>query len=343
MSTVDRPLRIGVLSFAHPHIEAYAHALRAHDVEVFGTDVGSFDAGTVRGRELAERMGVEYLDDVDAVLDRRPDAVIVTAENAQHAELALRAIEAGAHVLCEKPLTTSIDSAVGLVAAAEEAGVRLMTAYPVRFAPSFRALVQTARRGDLGEIVAITGTNNGRIPLGDRSWFTDADRAGGGALVDHVVHCADLIDELLGEPAADVFATANRVLHADRGVQVETGGVVSISYPSGVIATIDCSWSQPDNADTWGGLTLEVHGTEGSMRIDPFADHVGGFDADGGVWSPFGVDLDQLLIDEFLAAVRESRDPRPDGRVGVRTLAIVDAAQRSLAVQAPVALNPAAV
>ena len=338
MTGTDQPLRIGILSFAHPHVAGYARALRAHDAQVFGTDTGHYDPGTVRGRDLAAQIEVEYLDDVDAVLARHPDAVVVTAENAAHADLARRAIDSGAAVLCEKPLTTDIGSAVQLVAAAEAAGVLLMTAYPVRFAPSFRRLVASVRGGELGEIVAISGSNNGKIPLAERSWFTDRDRAGGGALIDHVVHCADLIDELLGEQAQDVFASVNRVLHADRGVTVETGGVVSISYPSGVIATIDCSWSQPDTAATWGGLTLEVHGTAGSIRIDPFADHLGGFDADGAVWAPYGVDLDQLLIDEFIAAIRAGRRPMPDGHAGLRSLAIVDAAQRSLNEGRPVSL-----
>lgn len=337
-----RPLRVGILSFAHPHVESYASALRTRGVEVIGTDFGVFDDGTARGRDLAERMGVEYVEDVQGVLDRGPDAVIVAAENADHAGLVHRAIEAGLPVLCEKPLTVDVRSGVGLVAAAERAGSHLMTAYPVRFAPSFRALVAAVRGGALGEIVSISGTNNGQMPS-DRGWFTDPDRAGGGALVDHVVHCADLIDELLREPALEVYATANRVLHADKRVAVETGGVVSVAYPSGAIAIIDCSWSQPDSAATWGGLTLEVHGTLGSMRIDPFADHVGGCDDAGEVWASFGADLDQLLIDEFLAAVQAPDAVRLDGGAGLRTLAIVDAAQRSLAAGRPVPLDSAAI
>ncbi|MFB6610050.1 Gfo/Idh/MocA family protein [Agromyces sp. NPDC056379] len=329
MSRTTEPLRIGILSFAHPHVEAYARALVARGIEVVGTDLPPYDAGTQRGAELAARLGIEYLDDVDAVLARAPHGVIVTAENVRHRELVLAAIGAGAHVLCEKPIATEVGDALAMVDAAEAAGVSLMTAYPVRFAPSFRELVARVRAGQLGELVAVSGTNNGKIPL-DRSWFTSGAAAGGGALVDHVVHCADLLDELLGEPAQEVYATANRILHADRGVEVETGGVVSIAYPSGVIATIDCSWSQPDTASTWGGLTLEVHGTRGSMRIDPFAAHVSGYGEGGATWDAFGTDLDQLMVDEFLGAIRESRAPRPDGSVGVRTLAIVDAAQRSV-------------
>ncbi|WP_022889703.1 Gfo/Idh/MocA family protein [Agromyces italicus] len=329
MNRTTEPLRIGILSFAHPHVEAYARSLLARGVEVFGTDLTPYDAGTQRGAELAERLGIEYLDDVDAVLARAPHGVIVTAENARHRELALAAFAAGAHVLCEKPIATEPADALAMVEAADAAGVTLMTAYPVRFAPSFRELVARVRAGQFGEILAVSGTNNGKIPL-DRSWFTNEAAAGGGALVDHVVHCADLLDELLGETAQEVYATANRILHADRGVEVETGGVVSIAYPSGVIATIDCSWSQPDSAATWGGLTLEVHGTRGSMRIDPFAAHISGYGTGGATWDAFGSDLDELMIDEFLGAVGDSRAPVPDGSVGVRTLAVVDAAKRSV-------------
>ncbi|SIN92832.1 Gfo/Idh/MocA family protein [Agromyces cerinus] len=335
MSRTTEPLRIGILSFAHPHVEAYARSLVERGIEVVGTDLPPYDAGTQRGAALAERLGIEYLDDVDAVLARAPHGVIVTAENARHRELVLAAIAAGAHVLCEKPIATEVGDALAMVDAADAAGVSLMTAYPVRFAPSFRELVARVRAGQLGEIVAVSGTNNGKIPL-DRSWFTNAAAAGGGALVDHVVHCADLLDELLGEPAQEVYATTNRILHADRGVAVETGGVVSIAYPSGVIATIDCSWSQPDSAATWGGLTLEVHGTNGSMRIDPFAAHLSGYAEGGATWDAFGTDLDGLMIDEFLGAIRESRAPSPDGSVGVRTLAIVDAAKRSVRSGTPV-------
>jgi predicted dehydrogenase len=64
----------------------------------------------------------------------------------------------------------------------------------------------------------------------DRAWFTDPDLAGGGALVDHVVHCAELIDDLLGLPAETVRAVSNRILHGAAGLRVETAGLVNITY-----------------------------------------------------------------------------------------------------------------
>jgi len=327
-----KQLRVGLVSFAHTHATSYARYLAsAPGVDLVATDVGEADPGTLRGAEFAQQMGLRYVPDVATLLAERPDAVVVAAENADHRDLVEQAVAAGAHVLCEKPLATTDADADAMVRAAREAGVLLMTAYPVRFSPEFAELVGRVRAGQLGQILSVHGTNNGKMPLAERSWFTDPARSGGGALVDHVVHLADLLDELIGEPAAQVHAVTNRLLRSDAGRDVETGAAVSVRYPSGVIAQIDSSWSQPESAPTWGGLTLEVHGTAGSMRIDPFAAHVAGFDAEGALWEPFGPDLDAAMIGEFLDAVRTGRQPQPDGETGARTLSIVTAAQRSAA------------
>jgi predicted dehydrogenase len=207
----------------------------------------------------------------------------------------------------------------------------------VRFSPTFQQTVRAIRAGEIGDVLAIRGTNNGKLPS-DRAWFVDPAESGGGALVDHVVHCAQLIDELLGTSPESVRAVGNRVFHADRDLRVETGGVVSLTYPGNVIASIDCSWSWPDSAPNWGGLTLDVVGTEGSIRIAPFIEHVGGYDSDGAVWHDYGPDLDRLMIAEFVDAVRNGRAAVPDGRSGLRTLAIVDAALRSADTAVPVRL-----
>ncbi len=143
-----------------------------------------------------------------------------------------------------------------------------------------------------------------------------------------------------------MHAVANHVLHQDKGVSVETGGLVTITYENGLLATIDCSWSVPDNGPTWGGVTLQVTGTNGSVSIAPFQPHVGGTDASGEVFLPVGGDLDGMMLGEFLTAVRASGPatpgqppaevPQPDGAVGLRTLKIVDAARRSVASGQPV-------
>jgi 1,5-anhydro-D-fructose reductase (1,5-anhydro-D-mannitol-forming) len=345
-------MKVALASFAHPHATSYALALSATpDVELLSADPDGRTAPdpAPRGAELAAQLGMDYVDSYDELFGWQPDAVVVTSENANHRVLVEVAATAGAHVLCEKPLATRVTDAEAMVAACEAAGVILMTAYPVRFAPSYAQLGAAVESGRVGEVFAVLGTNNGQIPYAQRQWFTDPELAGGGALVDHTVHCADLIDGLTGgAEATRVYAAANRILHADKDVEVETGGMVTVTYDNGLLATIDCSWSQPDNAPTWGGLTLQVTGTQGSVEIAPFAPHVGGTDAGGEVFLPVGANLDELMVATFLDAVRVSGRPvpgaapavrpQPDGQVGVRTLRIVDAARRSAASGQPVDL-----
>jgi 1,5-anhydro-D-fructose reductase (1,5-anhydro-D-mannitol-forming) len=345
-------LKVAIASFAHTHAASYASLLASlPDVSVLAADpdgAAAPDAGP-RGASFASAMGVDYVDSYDELFGWGPAAVVVTSENALHRSLVERAAAVGAHVLCEKPLATEVSDGEAMLAACEAAGVILMTAYPVRFAPSYGRLKATVEAGRLGEVFAVLGTNNGKIPYAQRQWFTDAKLAGGGALVDHTVHCADLIDGLTGgAEAARVHAVANHVLHQDKGVAVETGGLVTITYRNGLLATIDCSWSVPDNAPTWGGVTLQVTGTNGSVEIAPFGTHVGGTDSAGEVYLGVGDNLDAKMLAEFLSAVRASGPavpgqppaviPQPDGAVGLRTLRIVDAARRSVATGQPIDL-----
>lgn len=324
-------VRIAVLSFAHTHAISYMGALqRMPGVELLASDPQGRHAPDLapRGAQLAEQLGVEYADTYEDAFAWEPDAVIVTAENAAHRDLVIHAAAAGAHVLCEKPLATSLADAAEMRDACLRAGVHLAAAYPVRFAPEFRDAIGRVRSGSLGRVLGVTGVNNGKLP-GDRAWFTDEALAGGGALVDHVVHCADLLDELLGERATSVRAVSNRILHAGSQPGVETGGLVSITYPSGVVATIDCSWSWPMSSATWGGLTLQIVAERGTVTVSPFARGVVGHDAAGEMWMSTGSDLDELLLAEFVAAVRDGRPPQPDAGVGIRTLEVVKAAQAS--------------
>lgn len=331
--TSPAPLRIAVLSFAHTHALSYVHALNEMPgVELIAADPDGAAApdDAPRGAELAAELGVAYVDTYDEAFAWGPDAVVIAAENSRHRALVERAAAAGVHVLCEKPLATTVEDAVAMQEACDRAGVILMVAYPVRFAPGVRDAIAELRTGRLGRILGVTGINNGKLPQ-DRAWFTDPALAGGGALVDHVVHCADLLDELLGERAQSVRAVSNRILHAQRDLDVETGGLVTIQYPGGVVATIDCSWSWPMSSATWGGLTLQVVAERGTVTVSPFAKGVAGHDAHGETWSPIGADLDALLLDEFIRALREGRQPQPDAGVGIRTVEIAKAAQASAA------------
>lgn len=338
---MSRPLRIAIASFAHVHAAGYASLLASMpDVELLCADPGGQEqvaAGASagpRGADLAEQLGVDYVDTYDELVAWGPDGVVVCSENARHGEVIDLAVAAGAHVLCEKPLALTRAEAQRCAQAAEAAGVVLMVAYPVRFASEFTDLAAALHRGELGQVVALSGTNNGKIPVAQRAWFADPALAGGGALVDHTVHVADLADALCGSEPVRVRAVANRVLHADLpGVAAETGGLVHVEYANGLHLSVDCSWSQPVDAPVWGGLTLDVLTTRTLARIAPFGHGLTGMTDRGarGLFLGFGEDLDARLVEAFKQAVRTGRAQAPDAGAGIRTATVVQAALVSAA------------
>lgn len=329
-------LKVAVLSFAHTHAVGYLTALAAMpDVEVRGADPDGVSTGDsvaeLRGRDLAAALGVDSADTYEELLAWGPDAVVVTSENARHRGLVEAAAAAGAHVLCEKPLATTWEDGIAMRDAVEAAGVVLMVAFPVRFASAFAKLRAAHASGALGQLFSVRGANTGMLPR-TRSWFTEPGLSGGGALADHVVHIADLLDGLTGSAPVSVTAVANRILHAGRA-RAETAGLVTITYENGLVAGIDCSWSTPDTSPVWGGLTLDVAGTGGTVSLDVFGPAAHGLAAETGlpIESRYGPDLDAAMLRTFLDAVRTGEQPQPDVHVGLRTLSIVLAAQESVA------------
>ena len=324
--TATRPTTVGVLSRAHVHADGYLSLLASMpDVEVLVTDPDGPDAADRRDRSLPA--GVSCLDSVSAVLAREPQAVVITSETARHRELIELVAPTGAAILCEKPLATTAEDARAIAGLVRRHEVPFMIAYPVRFMAVCRELIARTRAGQLGELVALRGTNNGRLPT-SRPWFVEPALSGGGALFDHVVHVADLADALTGARAATVSAVTNRILSSELSPSAETAGLVLITYDTGVVAAIDCSWSLPATAPSWGGLTLNVTGSLGEASVDAFRPRVRGLAAEDGraIELPYAAGGDAAMLREFLALARERSPRQPGLGVALRTLAIVLAA-----------------
>lgn len=339
-------MRIGIASFAHLHASSYARILTGTDgIELLIADPDRAPGEDWRQQawQRAQSAGAVPLAGYGELFAAGLDGLIVCTENAAHRDLVIRAAGAGIPVLCEKPLATTLADAREMVAACERHRVPLMMAYPVRFSPAVTELRRAVEGGTLGTLRACVGRNNGRLPLGGPSWFTDPARAGGGALMDHVVHVADILLMLLDSPPVQVYAQANRIFHAG-SVSVETGGILAVTFGSGVVATIDFSWSRPGSYPVWGGLTLELAGDRGTLAADAFGPMLTGFceDTGGPVWLSLAGDLDRLMLAEFLAAIREGRTPVPDGRAGLATLQIVLAGYESARTGQPVPAGPPA-
>ncbi|WP_432139633.1 MULTISPECIES: Gfo/Idh/MocA family protein [unclassified Streptomyces] len=341
-------MKVAVLSFAHVHAATYVRLLHERpDIELVTADPDADPADPTRGQALADELGVSYRSSYEAALAEQPRAVIITSENTRHRHLVEQAAAAGAHILCEKPLATTEPDALAMIEACESARVSLMTAYPVRFHPAFTSLRRNLADGSLGRLLSVHGVNNSSPPALERSWFTDPALSGGGAVMDHTVHVADLLDVLLdGEQPDHVHAVANTHLSPasdEPAGGVETAGLITLTYPRGLVATIDCSWSHPATHPTWGGLTLTCVTEAALAEFDAFPPLLTGYDALHATprWEPAATDLNAAMLNHFLTAARTGRRPHPDGHAGLRTLRVVLAAYRSLITGQPAAVAAA--
>ncbi|MGW0697960.1 Gfo/Idh/MocA family protein [Streptomyces sp. NPDC002867] len=329
-------MKVAVLSFAHVHAATYIELLRDRsDVELITTDPDAPPGDPTRGKALADVLGVTYRAGYEEVFAELPQAVIVTSENSRHRQLVEQAAAAGAHILCEKPIATTEEDARAMIDACEQAGVSLMTAYPVRFHPAFTALRHTLADGSLGSLLSVHGINNSSPPGLERPWFADPALAGGGAIMDHTLHIADLLDVLLdSEQPTHVYAVANTHLTPDHEDEpkVESAGLLTLTYANGLVATIDCSWSHPSSHPTWGGLTLTCVGQRAFVEFDAFQPLLDGYDTTQATtrWEPGAVDLNEAMLDSFLTAARTGQRAHPDGETGLRTLRTALAAYASL-------------
>ncbi|MDQ2690978.1 MAG: Gfo/Idh/MocA family oxidoreductase [Chloroflexota bacterium] len=320
-------IKIGILSFAHHHGEAYISHLRGMEgVELLGVA----DDDTQRGQQIADQSEARYYPSYEALLEAKPDGVIICTENNRHRPLVEMAAARGVHVLCEKPIATTLEDAHALVEACDKAGVLLMTAFPMRFSAPLLEIKARLDNGDFGDVYCFNATNQGELPTKHRTWFVDPDLAGGGAIMDHTVHLVDIMRWFTSSEVATMYARSNRIFHADE-VEVETGALEMLTFENGVFATIDASWSRPPYWPTWGGLTFELVTQRGAVIVDAFRQNLNIYrhEWQRANWTYWGSDMNQAMLSDFAAAIREDRPPRVTGVDGLRAVEATVAAYES--------------
>ncbi|MGG1658277.1 Gfo/Idh/MocA family protein [Brevibacillus sp. NRS-1366] len=315
-------MKIGIISFAHMHAHSYATYLQKHPDVQF---TAIWDADEKRGREMAATYQVDYYPDLQDFLQTDIEAVIVCSENAKHKEHVIAAAKAGKQILCEKPIATEVKDAEEMIRTCKEEGVILQIAYPVRFAPVMEQVKKMIESKAIGEVLAINGTNHGQMPGG---WFIDKELSGGGAATDHIVHLMDLVRWMLKDEVKSVYAELDTRFYE---IDVEDCGMVSLELESGVIVTIDPSWSRPKTFPTWGDVTMHIVGTKGTLWVDVFKQHALYYNDRGNKLQqlPWAVDMDEGLIADFVQCVKEKRSPSITGEDGLRTLEVVKATYES--------------
>ncbi|QLH79836.1 Gfo/Idh/MocA family oxidoreductase [Halosimplex rubrum] len=230
-----------------------------------------------RGREFAEEYDCTWYADTEAMLDAEAvDVLSVCTPSGAHLEPALAAADRGVDVLCEKPLEITTDRIDEMVAAADEAGIRLGGIFNQRYNPVVRKLREAASDGRFGSL----SVANAYVPWWrddgyyDGAWQGTEELDGGGALMNQSIHGIDAIQwiasaggaggESNGNPVEEVFAYTARRAHDDDIVEVEDSAVAVLRYRDGTLGQILGATSMYP-----GSLKrLQIAGRDGTAEIE---------------------------------------------------------------------------
>jgi predicted dehydrogenase len=221
-------------------------------------------------RDKAEKIAAEYgiptssiysYENFDRIAENKAvDAVYVALPNSMHAEYTNRAAKAGKHVLCEKPMATSVADCESMIAACKAANVKLMIAYRCHYEPTNLKAVKLIRDGALGQVQAIESSFGFNIQPGE--WRLSKTLAGGGPLYDVGIYSLNACRYLTREEPQDIAAYASVMDHDGRFNEVEENVSWTMKFPSGIVASCNTTYGAPMD-----GL-FRVHGSKGWLEVD---------------------------------------------------------------------------
>jgi predicted dehydrogenase len=311
---VSESLRVGVVGaglIAGCHVRAYS---KAAGVEV----VAVADTRLAKAQQLAVSVGAQARADLDELLALGTDVISVCTPPSSHAELTVRALEAGQHVLCEKPVALSLRDAERIQQAAAVSDRVVMIGHVSRYEPDHRAARDLVEAGQIGDVAMMAHSVTTSFPAwSEGNWLARPEESGG-PLLDLAVHSFDYLAWVIGSPAVRVHAVA-----ADSQAGPVTYGVATVRYASGAMGQVEVSWAHP--AGRGFKLMAEIAGSAGRISWD--YDSINGgaiYRADGSVtWlGPLGERGYASEIAAFTAAVRvggPSPVPVSDGVAATRT------------------------
>jgi predicted dehydrogenase len=253
---------IGILSHAHGHANTYCRTMQTFDdVEL----VATWDDNVARGQQAAERFGMEYQSTADAVIeDPRVDAVIVSMETNRHAEFVERAAAAGKHILCQKPMATTLEDCDRIIAAVHEHQIKFSMAFQMRHDPVNQKIKALVDEGAVGKVAIVRRRHAIQVLLnpdfvhGPTRWHLDPV-ANIGMFFDDATHAADWFYWMLGDATsviADIDSVVTDVSPDDNGVAIyrfRRGEIGILLNSSTTVAAVG---------------TTEIYGTEGTIIQD---------------------------------------------------------------------------
>ena len=327
--------RIGLISFEHMHAMSYASCMKS---AVGGTLVCVSDDNSERMEKCTTELVMtlnKYTDWRKMITEEKLDGVIICTANAKHADISMTCADAGLHILCEKPLATTMDDCYKMLDSAKKNNVILMTAFPVRYAPEVKVARDMIRKGELGDVISCVTSNHGSMPGG---WFVEAELSGGGAVIDHTVHVIDILRWILDDEVESVYAEYANRLHKE--ISCEDCGQLLIRFKKGTAVSLDTSWSRPAAYSAWGDVKIDIKGAAGNLSLSCFPRAINFYDNKTmrHYSSSPVAEMDLLLVQEFINCIIENRTPLTTGYDGLKATEVALAAYKAGQSMTPVVL-----
>ena len=292
-----------------------------------------------KARAIAAQHGIDEKNLYDyAGFDRlkdnpEVDIVYIVLPNSMHAEFTARAAQAGKHVLCEKPMATSVADAQRMVDACRDARRKLMIAYRLQYNPVHRQLITMTRAQEFGPVRVIQAAN-GQNDAANSQWRQIKALAGGGSLPDVGLYCLSAFRYLTGEEPVEVTGQITQPKDDPRFREIEDVCAFTLRFPSGILASGLSDYSAHENrelrimaADAWYGadpafgydnLVLQVGRKQGRTNVleqRRFAPH-----------NQFATEMDA-----FAEAIRADREPHTPGEEGLQDMRLIEAIYQAAA------------
>jgi predicted dehydrogenase len=287
--------------------------------------VGICDINLQAAKDTAEKVGAQAFDDYMAMCNVvQPDAVIVCTPPTTHEEICVELLRSGHHVLCEKPLSISSDSAARMIETSNITGNKFTMASKFRYVHDVIKARELVNSGAIGDIILFENAFTSVVDMSNR-WNSNPNYSGGGVLIDNGTHSVDIMRYFLG-PVVELQVIEGRRV---QNLQVEDTVRVFVRSEEDVMGSIDLSWSmqkeQPWYISLYGSKgTILVGWGESKYRLQSETD-----------WNVFGTGYDKVQafcsqIENFAAHIRGEEELLITSADGLASVQVIEAAYESL-------------
>jgi predicted dehydrogenase len=257
-------------------------------------------------------------DNFDQIANNKDiDIIYIVLPNGLHAEYTIRAAQAGKHVICEKPMATSVEDCQRMIDACNQNGVKLSIGYRLHFEPHNQRVMELGQQEVFGPVKRIESSNSFVISGSPDVWRLDKELGGGGPLMDMGVYCVQGACYTMGKAPVAVTAKFGEVTRPKYFSEVEQSISWQMEFPGGVVA--DCSSSYNDRASR-----LYTEAANGWWKLEPAY----GYSGISGITSEGPMDYPQVnqqarQMDGFAECILENKQTRVPGEMGMRDVKIL--------------------